>query len=109
MRPVVVSTSDASGAVKRSNPVPVDHYKTPFNIGIGCVVNGTVNYDIEHSFDDPFAAGYTAAGATWFNHATLVAQTASADGNYAFPVRAVRLVQNSGSGSVVATIIQAGR
>jgi hypothetical protein len=35
-------------------------------------------------------------------------KTASADGNYAFPVTGVRLTMNSGSGSVKLKLIQAG-
>lgn len=44
----------------------------------------------------------------WFNHATVALVSGAADGNYAFPVRAVRLLVTSGSGSVSATFLQAG-
>ncbi len=104
MRPVVVTTSDVSV----SAPIPLDHYAEPFNVGFGVVVTGTVTYTVQHTFDDVFAAGFVAASATWFNHATVAAVTVSADGNYAFPVRAVRVNQTAGTGSTSGTFIQAG-
>jgi hypothetical protein len=82
-----------------------DHYQSPFNVGIGVVVSGTVNYTIQHTFDDVLDGAVTP---TWFNHPTLASLATSADGNYAFPVRAVRVFVNSGSGTATATVIQAG-
>lgn len=104
MRPVVATTSGASV----SNPVPLDHYQSPFNVGFGVVVTGSVVYTVQHTFDDVFAPGFVAASATWFNHPTANALTANADGNYAFPVRAVRVNQASGAGSTSTTFVQAG-
>lgn len=101
MRPVVVAkTGTGSSAV-----VPLDHYQSPFNVGIGVVVSGTVNYTIQHTFDNVQDASVTP---TWFNHASLAAQSANADGNYAFPVTAVKVLVNSGTGTATATVIQAG-
>jgi len=101
MRPIVVSkTGTGSSAV-----VPLDHYQSPFNVGIGVVVNGTVDYTVQHTFDDVQNAAVTP---TWFDHASLATKTVNADGNYAFPVRAVKLLVNSGSGTATVTIIQAG-
>jgi hypothetical protein len=81
---------------------------TPGNIAIGCVISGTVNYTVQHTYDDPFAANFTPAGATWFNHPTLASQAANNESNYAYPPRAVRVTVNSGTGSVTMTVIQAG-
>lgn len=101
MRPVVVAKTGTGS----STLVPMDHYKTPFSVGIGCVVSGTVNYDIQHTFDDVQDATVTP---TWFSHVTLAAATASANGNYAYPIKAIKILINSGTGTVTATIIQAG-
>lgn len=76
---------------------------TPFNIGFGVTVSGTVNYTVQHTFDDP-AVGFT----TWFNHPTVAGLSVSADGNYAFPVSGVRVTVNSGSGTATLKLIQAG-
>jgi hypothetical protein len=104
MRPTTVTTSGTSV----SAPVVTDYLVSPFNIGFGVVVTGTVTYTVQHTFDDPFAVGFTPAAATWFNHEDLVSQTTSQDGNYAFPVRAIRVNQSAGAGSTSATFIQAG-
>lgn len=104
MKPVTVTTSGTAV----SSPVVVDYMISPFNIGFGVVVTGTATYTVQHTFDDPFASGFTPATATWFNHEDLVSQTTSQDGNYAFPVRAIRVNQSSGDGSTSATFVQAG-
>jgi hypothetical protein len=76
---------------------------SPFNVGFGVVATGTVDYTVQHTFDDP-AVGFT----TWFSHPTVAAQTSGADGNYAFPVTGIKVLVNSGTGSVTMNVIQAG-
>lgn len=101
MRPQVVSkTGTGETAV-----VVVDHYRNPFNIGFAVVVSGTITYTVQHTFDDILNSSVTP---TWFSHEELAGQTASADGNYAFPVRAIRLSNTAGSGTTTLTAIQAG-
>ena len=72
-------------------------------MGFGVIVDGTVNYTVEHTFDDP-AVGFT----TWFPHPTIAALAVNADGNYAFPVTGIRLTVNSGGGTATLKLIQAG-
>lgn len=86
-----------------TSAVPMNANTNPFNVGFGVVVSGTVNYTVQHTFDDP-AVGFT----TWFNHPTIASQIANADGNYAFPVSAIRATVNSGTGTVTLKLIQAG-
>lgn len=76
---------------------------SPFNVGFGAVATGTVNYTVQHTFDDP-AVGFT----TWYSHPTVAGQTANADGNYAFPVTGIKVLVNSGSGTVTLNLVQAG-
>jgi hypothetical protein len=76
---------------------------TPFNVGFGVTVEDTVNYTVQHSFDDP-AVGFT----TWFDHPTIYSKSTNQDGNYAFPVTAVRLTVNSGGGTATLNLVQAG-
>lgn len=76
---------------------------SPFNVGFGVVVTGTVTYSVQHTFDDP-ATGFT----TWFSHPTVAAETANADGNYAFPVTGVKLLVTAGDGTATMNLIQAG-
>jgi hypothetical protein len=102
MRPITVTVTGVGSSVA----IPTDYFTNPFNIGFGAVATGTVDYTIEHTFDniqDPTAA------ITWFPHPTVFDEAASQDGNYAFPVTAVRLTNNIGTtGSVTLTVIQAG-
>lgn len=89
--------------VGSSTPIVMNLNATPFNVGFGVVKTGTVDFTVQHTFDDP--AG---SFANWFPHPTVAAQIANADGNYAFPVTAIRITMNSGDGTVVLKLIQAG-
>ena len=89
-------TGSSSALVMNTN-------QTPFNVGFGVVVTGTVDYTVQHTFDDP-AVGFT----TWFSHPTIAAKTANADGNYAFPVTGIKILVNSGTGTATMNLVQAG-
>ena len=94
MKPITQSVT----GVANSTGIPLDHYISPFNVGFGVIVSGTITYSIQHTFD----------GTNWFNHPTLTSQTTNQDGNYAFPVTQIRVVGLSGSGTATITAIQAG-
>jgi len=83
--------------------LPVDRHN--FVTSLAVVVNGTTNYTVQHTLDDVLNSAVTP---TAFDHDTLIAQTTSQDGNYAFPISAIRVVNNSGSGTTTITILQAG-
>lgn len=107
MRPVVQTVS----SLANSTPIPLDTYQDPFNVSVAAVLSGgaSLTYTVQHTFDDVFAKDFDPSTATWFNHASLASKTTSSDGNYAFPVRAVRIsVGAYTSGSVTFTVIQAG-
>jgi hypothetical protein len=106
MRPMVGTTSDASGEVKYSNPLVLDYYNRP-ETSLQVVVTGTANWTVQQTLDNPLTAGVTP---TWFDHpdANMVSETVNRQGNYAYVPVAVRLVQNSGTGSVRLTVVQAG-
>ena len=100
MRPQVI-TKSSSGTTAW---IPVDYKQSPFNVGFGVVVSGTLTYDIEHTFDDVFDSTVTP---TAFKHATVVSQTTNKDGSYTAPVRAIRLnVTAFTSGSATLTLLQ---
>ena len=86
-----------------STAVPMNTNTTPFNVGFGVVVSGTVNFTVQHTFDDP-AVGFT----TWFSHPTVASLAVSTDGNYAFPVTGIKLLVNSGAGTATLNLVQAG-
>jgi hypothetical protein len=95
--------------VTTSAPVVVDRYTAAAACALGVKINsGTATYTVEHTFDDPFAAGGLGS-ATWYPHATLVAQTTNKDGNYAFNPTACRLnVTVSSGGTCTLTVVQEG-
>jgi hypothetical protein len=94
MLPVTISKTGVG-----NSPVATPNtFVSPFNIGFGVVITGTVTYTVQHTFD----------GTNWFNHATVAAAVANADGNYAFPVKQIRVNVSAGTGSATLTMIQAG-
>jgi hypothetical protein len=99
MKVQIVSKTGAGS----TSPIVVNTNATPCNIGFGVVVSGTVDYTVQHTFDDP-ATGFT----TWFPHPTIAAQSINKDGNYAFPVTGIRLTVNSGGGTATLNLVQAG-
>jgi hypothetical protein len=100
---VQIVSYDAAEEVGSSAALVMNTNTNPFNVGFGVIVSGTVDYTVQHTFDDP-AVGFT----TWFNHPTVADQIANADGNYAFPVTGIRITMNSGDGVVTLKLIQAG-
>lgn len=99
------------GGVGSSQVIPLNTYGDPFNVSIGCDISagGSLTYTVQHTFDNVQSPTFNPSTATWFSNATLVAQTTDKDGNYAFPVTAVRLTVTAWtSGTVTMTVIQAG-
>lgn len=91
--------------VGSSTTIPMNLDSTPFNVGFGVTVTGTVTYTVQHSFDPVWQ---TDGVTTWYNHPTIASLSANADGNYAFPVSAIKIVVTAGTGTVQLTVIQAG-
>lgn len=89
-----------------------DYSVRPFAIGVGTVVNSTtVTFSVEHTFDSlTLSSGFNSSNATWFPNTGITAKATNTDGNYAFPVSAIRLNVTAGSstGTVQMTLIQAG-
>ena len=65
-----------------------------FQVSLGVIVSGTINYTVQHTLDN-MRTGTVPSALTWFPHASLASKTATADGNYASPVTATRLKVNS--------------
>lgn len=100
MRQQVVSqTNTGSSAI-----IPMNLDSTPFNVGFGVTITGTPTYTVQHTFDNP----WTTESPVWFSHPTVVDEDANADGNYAFPVAAIKVVVTSETGTATLTVIQAG-
>lgn len=104
MRPAIVTSS----GVSTSPLVVTDYIQTPFNASISTIVTGTATYTVQHTFDDVFASGFDPATATWYPHdiAAMVDATTNQNSNYSAPIRACRVNQTVGSGSVRLTYLQ---
>lgn len=99
MRPVTLTVT----GVGISPVVPMDFRAQNFNVGFGCEITGTATYSVQHTFDDIYNPAITPV---WFNHAFVNAATTNQDGNYAFPIRAMRLNVTASTGSVTINILQ---
>jgi hypothetical protein len=96
---VSVSSATTSAAI------PVDYRQNPFTIGFGVDVGaGTLTFKVQHTFDNIYDPAVTAV---WFDHPTVTGKPANTDGNYAAPVRALRLnVTAWTSGTATMTVLQ---
>jgi hypothetical protein len=104
MRPQTVTQS----GVGESALLCPDTNRNPFRVDFVAVVNGTVSdYDIEYTKDNPFAAGFDPATATWFP-SSVTGASASAEGSIQTVARAVRINLVTGTGSVELTLLQPG-
>ena len=105
MRSVIVTTS----GVSKSNAVPMNISSDVFSVSVAVVVASAATYNVEHTYDDIFAAGFVQTSATWWNNSALAAgQTTSKEAFYTNPVRAIRINQTAGAGGTTATIVQSG-
>jgi hypothetical protein len=78
---------------------PLNWRQDNFQVSLAVFVTGTTNYTVQHTFNELYSLAaepppLSSEDYTWWPHATLVTKTASADGNYAFPVTATRLLIN---------------
>jgi len=96
-----------TNGIASSPPVFLDSYGLG-PTAIQVTASGTVNFTVQQSLDDPNSVGYTST--TWVNHpdTAVAAATATAQSNYAYAPRVVRLLLNSGSGSATMTLVQTG-
>jgi hypothetical protein len=98
-------------SVTVSKPIPLNVYADPFNVGLGVKLSSgaVLTYTVEHTFDDVQSASFSPATAAWYPNASINAATTNLDGNYAFPVTAIRLnVTAYTSGTATLTVIQSG-
>jgi hypothetical protein len=101
-----------TNGVASSSWVRLDGWANP-SVSKQCVVSGTVNYTVQYSNDDPNAIQGTPVNPNamnWFNdmNTEFVGATASQFDLWAFVPLWVRLVLNSGTGSVTMTLQQTG-
>ena len=104
MRPI---NTPLTGSPLEGPVIVLDKYANPLNVGLVVVVTGVITYSVEHTFDDPFAEGFSPATADWIRHPILDGLDATQDSNYAFPPQACRLITTAGAGTASLTVVQA--
>jgi hypothetical protein len=108
MRPVYLTTTDASGGEQTTPVCPPDIYLNPFNISLRVDVTGTVAYTVEWTNDDVFDPNFDPATAQWTPVVGMTAAVADANATLISPVRGIRMRQSSGDGSCNLAIVQSG-
>ena len=112
--PVYVETTVAASG--GSNWIPLNQFETPFNVGFGVTVVApaasaaiTTDFSVQHTFVD-LIAGVSVGSGDIFDHSDVSGKSASIDGNYAFPVAAVRVFVSAlaSGGSIIFRLRQTG-
>lgn len=84
-------------------PIVLDRWQSPFNVSYSVALSGSATYGVEFTLDDPNGS----FAPVWMSDANNGAGTvANAVGNYAFPVRAMRLNVTALTGSIRLNVIQ---
>src|SRR3569623_1509483 len=65
-----------------SPALPVSWRTNPFELGMAFDVSGTVNYTVQHCFENVLDPNLPPSTFTWFDHETLTTQTTDQDRNY---------------------------
>lgn len=86
--------------------IPLDPSQHPFEVSfmvVPATTGGSFAFTVQHTLENPLdpssdaSAASTAAAPTAMDHSTVSGKTAKIDGNYAFPIAAIRLVSHSAS------------
>lgn len=88
-----------------SQEIPVDLYTNQFNVTLATEITGVVNYTIQYTFDDVFSGP---GPFNWASVAGLQTQTTNQNALQTQPVRAFRILTNSGQGTIKLLVVQAG-
>lgn len=88
---------------------PLDWRQLPFEVSIAANISGTINYGVQHTLDNILADGAVETSVFSLDHSDFQSKTVDYDGNYDFPVSAIRMVINSftNGATVSATVLQA--
>lgn len=88
---------------------PLNWHAQPFNVELsGQVISGAANWGFQYTYQDPNNLPSAVSYPQPIAHPTLNNQSGFLDGPLNDPVAAVRLIINSGTGTVLGTIMEAG-
>ena len=92
-----------TSAVGASNAFPVDWRQSKVGLGLFFDVTGTTSFTLQYTGDDVFNGSVTPL---WFSDGTILNKTADFMGTATQPCTAIKILINSGTGSVDARIVQ---
>lgn len=94
-----------TNGIASSPPLTLDIYARP-QVSLQVAVTGTINWTVQQTLDNSFATDDE--DIVWFDHpdTNMVAQTVNRQGNYAYVPFSTRITLNSGTGSLVYTVVQ---
>lgn len=96
-------TNDSTTATTVTPWIPLDYNIHPFSVSFAVTFPSAVDtfaFSVQHTLNDVLASAGSQANAVAFDHSTVSGKSAPIDGNYAFPIAAVRLISLSASGTV---------
>lgn len=100
-----------TNGVATSRWMKLDAWALP-QTAIQCTASGTVNYTVQQTLDDPNSPTnpVSPVNVTWVSHpdSALVGATGTVQGNYAYIPTWMRVLLNSGTGTVTTTVTQSG-
>lgn len=118
------SVSFGTNGVGASAPIPLDQYVPDFSVSLAVILrSGAANYTVQYTYDNVFDAYNTDPSQTpfmtggsagrpdlvvWWAHPDMTAQAANDQGVLESPVKAVRLLTNSGTGELEFQVVQGG-
>jgi hypothetical protein len=115
---VVISGAAAAGVTVGTNGIgaspwqALSQHTNPQNASIAAIITGTINIDIEYTYEDPCgvlgAFPALAVIPTAFKHLILVGVSANSDGVFDNGCWGWRVRQNSGNGSAKVIVAQQG-
>jgi hypothetical protein len=95
-----------TNGVGASQEIPLDQNVSPFNVSLAVIITVVVDVTVQFTFDDVFADN--SGPFTWFDHTDLTNILADDEATIVSPVKAVRVLTNSGTGTVRFEVAQAG-
>ncbi len=93
---------DSTTATTVTPWIPLDPNVTPFSVSFAVVLPSaadTFAFSVQHTLHPILSSANGPTDAVAFDHSTVSGKSANIDGNYAFPVAAIRLISLSASGT----------
>jgi hypothetical protein len=93
----------SQSGIGRSVICAIDDFQVPVNVGVGALLaSGSATFNIEYTFDD------LSAVTNWYIAPGFSGLTATTGGSITIPCKAICINITSGTGTVVASVVQAG-